>query len=267
MHLSPQEFFTGLLTICLVNLVLSGDNAVVIALASRNLPPKQRKTAIIWGSAAAIALRVGLTIVAVIILQIPFLRTAGGALLVYIGVKLLIDSDEGDSAVDASSNIMAAIKTIVIADLIMSLDNVLAVAAASKGHILLLILGLVISVPIIIAGSQLLVWVMAKIPILVYVGAGLIAYTAGEMINGDRRVAPLLYNYAGHDDKLAVLFDIPVRELQNQAIPSSALKIPASYDWALPVILIIVVCGLGWYLDRRRKRGKAGSGQKEGAPA
>jgi len=188
-------------------------------------------------------------------------------LLVYIGVKLLIDSDEGDSAVDASSNIMSAIKTIVIADLIMSLDNVLAVAAASKGNILLLILGLVISVPIIIAGSQLLVWVMAKIPVLVYVGAGLIAYTAGEMINGDRRVAPLLYNYAGHDDKLASLFDIPVRELQNQDIPSSALHIPVSYEWALPVLLIIIVCGLGWYLDRRRKRGKTDSVQKEGAPA
>jgi len=253
LNLTPQEFFTGLLTICIINLVLSGDNAVVIALASRNLPPKHRTTAIVWGSIAAIALRVGLTIVAVILLQIPFLRTAGGALLIYIGVKLLTDEEGDDDKMEASSNIATAIKTIVIADLVMSLDNVLAVAAASNGNIVLLIIGLAISVPIIIVGSQLLVWVMKKIPVFVYIGAGLIAYTAGEMINGDRKVAPLLYNFTGHEEKLADLYEIPVYELQNQDIPASILNIPASFEWVLPVVLIVVVCGLGWYLKNRKK--------------
>jgi len=262
MHLTPQEFFTGLLTICVVNLVLSGDNAVVIALASRNLPPKQRKTAIVWGSIFAIALRVGLTIVAVILLSIPFLRTAGGALLIYIGIKLLTDEESDEDSMKASSNIWAAIRTIVVADLIMSLDNVLAVAAASKGHILLLILGLAISVPIIIVGSQLLVWVMKKFPVFVYIGAALIAYTAGGMINGDRKVAPFLYDFTGHQDKLASLFEVPESGLSAIDVPASVLNIPASLDWVLPVILIIVVCGLGFFLSRRKAK-KAEAEQAE----
>ena len=255
LNLSPHEFFTGLLTICIINIVLSGDNAVVIAMASRNLPAKQRKAAIIWGSVAAIALRVGLTIGAVILLNIPYLRTIGAALLVFIGIKLLI-SDDSNNEMEASSNILRAIRTIVIADLIMSLDNVLAVAAASKGSLILLILGLAISVPIIIAGSQLLVWVMKKLPFFVYIGAGLIAFTAGEMINGDKKVAPLLYDYTGHEEKLADMNGVSVSELQNLDVPASVLNIPASLEWVLPVILVVVVCGLGFLINRRRKTGE-----------
>ena len=251
-QLTPQEFFAGLLSLIAINLVLSGDNAVVIAMASRNLPSDQRKKAIAWGSVFAIALRVGLTIVAVIILQIPFLRTIGAALLIYIGIKLLIDDESGEK-VEGASDILAAIRTIIIADLIMSLDNVLAVAAASKGNLLLLILGLAISVPIIIAGSQLLVWVMKKLPFFIYIGAGLIAYTAGEMINGDRKVAPFLYNFYGHEEMLAGLNGVSVAELQNIDVPASVLNIPVAIDWVLPVALIIIVCGLGLIITNRRK--------------
>ena len=256
--MTAADFLTGLLTICVINLVLSGDNAVVIALASRNLPAGQRKTAIVWGSVAAIALRVGLAIVAVLLLQIPFIRTIGAGLLVYIGIKLLT-AEESDGQVEEASSMMAAIRTIVVADLIMSLDNVLAVAAASRGNLLLLIIGLALSVPIIVAGSQLLVWIMQKLPFFVYIGAGLIAYTAGEMINGDRKVAPFLYNFAGHEDRLAELNDVSVSELQTLDIPASALNIPVSLDWILPVILIAAVCVSGFIISRRRK-GKAGGG-------
>jgi len=224
-------------------------------MASRNLPPKQRKTAIIWGSFAAIALRVVLTIIAVILLAIPYIRTIGALLLIFIGIKLLTD-EESKEEMKGSSDIFTAIRTIVIADLIMSLDNVLAVAAASKGSLLLLILGLAISVPIIIAGSQLLVWVMKKFPFFVYIGAGLIAFTAGEMINGDRKVAPLLYNFAGHEDKLAKLNDVSVAELNSVDIPASVLNIPVSLELVLPIVLIAIVCGLG-FLIKRRKTAKA----------
>ncbi|MDD4170346.1 MAG: TerC family protein, partial [Desulfotomaculaceae bacterium] len=172
--MGAQEFLTGLLAICVINLVLSGDNAVVIALASRNLPPKQRRLAIFWGSGAAIFLRVVLTVFAVYLLSIPYLQAIGGLLLIYIGIKLLTDEEKEDD-LEASSNMMTAIKTIVIADLVMSLDNVLAVAAVARDSYLLLIIGLVISIPIIIAGSQLLVWVMTKFPAFVYIGAALIA--------------------------------------------------------------------------------------------
>ncbi|OPX90042.1 MAG: Integral membrane protein TerC family protein [Pelotomaculum sp. PtaB.Bin104] len=248
--MGTQEFLAGLLTICVVNLVLSGDNAVVIALASRNLPAKQRKLAIFWGSAGAIILRVVLTIVAVMLLKVPYLQTVGGLLLVWIGIKLLVE-EEGEDDMEASSNMMTAIKTIIIADLIMSLDNVLAVAAASKGNYTLLIIGLAISVPIIIVGSQLLVWLMNKFPAFVYIGAGLIAWTAGEMINGDKKVAPLIYNF--DHEKLAELYKVSAEELGSLNIPNSVLMLPESMEWLLPAIITAGVCAYGWWVRSHRK--------------
>jgi len=248
-----QEFITGLITICVVNLVLSGDNAVVIALASRNLPVKQRKLAIFWGSAGAIILRVILTIVAVMLLKIPYLQTVGGLLLIWIGIKLLVEEEDEDE-MEASSNMITAIKTIIIADLIMSLDNVLAVAAASKGNYTLLIIGLAISIPIIIVGSQLLVWLMNKFPPFVYIGAGLIAWTAGEMINGDKKIAPLIYNF--DHEKLAELYKVGVEELGSINIPHSILNVPESLEWILPAIITVFVCFYGWRVKSRRKAGE-----------
>ncbi|OPX84772.1 MAG: Integral membrane protein TerC family protein [Pelotomaculum sp. PtaB.Bin104] len=262
--MGANEFIAGLLAICVINLVLSGDNAVVIALASRNLPDKQRKLAIFWGSFAAIALRVVLTIVAVMLLKIPYLQTIGGLLLVWIGIKLLV-SEEDEEDMEASSNVVTAIKTIVVADLIMSLDNVLAVAAASKGNFTLLIIGLVISIPIIIVGSQLLVWLMNKFPAFVYVGAGLIAWTAGEMINTDKKIAPLIYNFShASAEEVAHFFNSSVEELAKfyktttdgiiQAMPQSVLNLPESLEWVLPAIITVFVCAYGWWVKNHRKQ-------------
>lgn len=181
-----NEFFLVLLEIILINIVLSGDNAVVIALACRNLDAKYQKKAVFLGSFGAIALRVVLTFVAVYLLTIPYLNFVGGILLLWIAIKLLKGEDEEN--IKASSNLLGAIRTIIFADLIMSLDNVVAVAGAAHGNMILIILGLAISIPLIIWGSQLLMTIMDKFPIIVILGAGLLGYTAGEMILNDKAV-------------------------------------------------------------------------------
>src|SRR2546422_9669829 len=151
-YLVSAEFWVGLVKIIGVNIILSGDNAVVIALAARSLPPKQQTQAIIWGSGAAIVMRIILTLFAVALLTLPWLKIVGSVLLFWIGVKLLVP-EEDDAEIEASTQLLSAIKTILIADLVMSLDNVIAVAAAAGGSILLLILGLAISIPLVIFGA------------------------------------------------------------------------------------------------------------------
>lgn len=198
-----SEFLLGLLEIILINIVLSGDNAVVIALACRNLDAKYQKKAVFLGSFGAIALRVVLTFVAVYLLQIPYLNFIGGILLLWIAIKLLKGEDEED--IRASSNLIGAIKTIIIADLVMSLDNVVAVAGAAEGNMLLIIIGLAISIPLIIWGSQILMTIMDKFPIIVILGAGLLGYTAGEMILKDKAIA---HFFEGIDPSLHII--IPV---------------------------------------------------------
>ncbi len=165
-----------------VNIVLSGDNAVVIALAARSLPPSQQKKAIVWGSVAAIIMRIILTFAAVALLQSPYLRLVGAIVLLWIGVKLLDtnESEEGDE-IESSSNVMAAVRTILIADLVMSLDNVLAVAAASMGNDVLLIIGLATSIPLVVFGAKMLIRLIGRFPIIITVGGALIGYVAGEM--------------------------------------------------------------------------------------
>lgn len=183
--IATHAFWIGLLKIIGVNVVLSGDNAVVIALAARSLPPKQQKQAVLWGSGAAIVMRIVLTVFAVKLLMLPWLKIVGSLLLLWIGIQLLIPEDDGEDGVDASDNMLAAIKTILIADLVMSLDNVIAVAAAAQGDILLLILGLAISIPLVIFGSTLLLRVMERFPFIVTVGGALIGFVAGEMLVSD----------------------------------------------------------------------------------
>ena len=172
--------WTALLKIIGVNIVLSGDNAVVIALAARSLPPKQQNQAIFWGSGAAIVLRIILTLFAVALLALPWLKLVGSVLLLWIGIKLLVPDDE-EPGVTASDNLWIAIRTILIADLVMSLDNVIAVAAAAGGHWGLMIVGLAISIPIVIFGATLLVKLMDRYPVIVTIGAALIGFVAGEM--------------------------------------------------------------------------------------
>jgi len=184
-ELQTAAFWTGLLAIIWVNIILSGDNAVVIALAARSLPPRQQTQAVIWGAGAAVVLRIILTIVAVELLRLPWLRLIGGVLLFWIAVKLLVPEDGGDDGVESSDNLWSAIKTILIADLVMSLDNVIAVAAVAKDSFVLLILGLAISIPLVIFGATMLMKIMGRWPIIVSVGAALIGYVAGEMLVTD----------------------------------------------------------------------------------
>ncbi len=172
-EIATQAFWLGLAKIIGVNIVLSGDNAVVIALAARSLPPKQRKQAIFWGAGAAVILRIILTIFAVALLTLPWLKIVGSLLLFWIGIKLLVPADGGDD-INASEHLITAIKTILIADLVMSLDNVIAVAAAAGGSMTLLILGLAISITL-----------MDKYPVIITLGAALIGLVAGEMLVTD----------------------------------------------------------------------------------
>ena len=178
--LTDYQLWLGLAEIIGINIVLSGDNAVVIALACRSLPPLQQKRAIFFGSAGAIALRILLTGFAAVLLTRPYLKLAGSALLLWIAVKLLIPDDEAGN-VDGRSGLMAAIKTIIVADLVMSLDNVLGVAAAAHGNLVLLALGLLISMPLIIYGSTVILKLMGRFPVLITLGAALLGYVAGEM--------------------------------------------------------------------------------------
>jgi YjbE family integral membrane protein len=183
-ELYTQAFWVGLLKIIGVNIVLSGDNAVVIALAARSLPAQQQKAAVLWGSGAAVLMRIVLTIFAVALLTLPWLKLVGSLLLFWIGIKLLIPEDEGEN-VSASDNLISAIKTILIADLVMSIDNVIAVAAAAQGSYTLLILGLAISIPLVIFGSTLLLHLMERWPVIITIGGGLLGFVAGEMLVTD----------------------------------------------------------------------------------
>jgi YjbE family integral membrane protein len=181
-------FWSAFGSIVLANIVLSGDNAVVIAMAARTLKPVQRGKAIFWGSAAAIVMRIILTIVAIQLLSLPYLKVVGAILLVYIGVDLLSAEEEEDGFGKEINGMFAAIRTILIADLVMSLDNVLAVAAAAKGNVPLLVLGLLVSIPLIIFGATLLTKVMERFPIIITIGAALLGFLAGEMLLTDPAV-------------------------------------------------------------------------------
>ena len=185
---ATAAFWVALLQIIMINIMLSGDNAVVIALASRSLPPPQQKKAVIFGSLGAIVLRVILTFFAVLLLELPYLKLLGGAALLWIAVSMLKEDDDG-ADLDAHSHLWAAIRVIVVADFIMSLDNVIGVAAAAKGNIVLLVLGLAISIPLIIWGSQIVLKLMQRFPIIITAGAALLGWVAGEMLVGDQAVS------------------------------------------------------------------------------
>ncbi len=189
LDLSSPLFWSAFGSIVLANIVLSGDNAVVIAMAARTLKPEQRSKAIFWGSAAAIVMRIVLTVVAIQLLSLPYLKIVGAVLLVYIGVDLLKGEGDDEGNGKEVNGLAAAIRTILIADLVMSLDNVLAVAAAAKGNLPLLVLGLLVSIPLIIFGATLLTKVMERFPIIITIGAALLGFLAGEMLLTDPAVS------------------------------------------------------------------------------
>ena len=195
--LQTTDFWIGLIKIIWINIILSGDNAVVIALAARSLPQRQQKMAILWGSGAAVVLRIALTVVAVRLLALPYLQIAGGALLLWIGVQLMSDEEESaHGKVKEQAGLVSAVRTILIADLVMSLDNVIAVAAAANGSNVLLGLGLAISIPLVVFGSTLMIKLMERFPIIVLLGAALIGWVAGETIASDRALEPFAAAHA-----------------------------------------------------------------------
>lgn len=222
MDFLTPEFFSGLAAIVLLDLVLAGDNAIVIALAARNLPSHLQKKAVFWGTFGAVAIRIALTFAVIWLLKLPGLMLAGGVLLIPIAWKLL-KPGEHDPDVAAASGFWSAIRTIVVADALMGLDNVLAIAGAAKGHMGLVVLGLAISVPLVVWGSTLILRLIHRFPVIIYVGAAAIAWTAARMIAHDQLVAPW--------------FD---------ARPWA--------PWLLDALLVVGVCGGGWLWARQVRR-------------
>jgi len=191
--LSINWFAVG--QIILIDILLGGDNAIVIALACRNLPPSLRRRGILLGAFGAIAIRVVLIAFAVTLLQVPYLKMLGGALLFWIGIKLLIDEDDGRAEIHASDRLLAAVKTVIVADLVMSFDNVVAVAAAAdhgggEHRMLLVVFGILISIPIIIWGSTVVLKLMERFPVIVTLGAALLGYISGIMATSDVAIQP-----------------------------------------------------------------------------
>jgi YjbE family integral membrane protein len=225
-ELMTPQFWAAVVEIIVVNILLSGDNAVVIALACRNLSPRQRRHGIFWGVLGAIVLRVVLTFFAMTLLVHPWLRLVGAALLVWIGIRLIAEDNRGERRVEASERLLGAIGTIIVADVVMSLDNVVAVAAAAKGDVALLAFGLVVSIPIVIVGSQIIMRVIERFPVLVLAGAGLLGYIAGEMAVEDPVVKPWI---------------------ERNAVGLAALVPPVLFG-------VVVVAGL-WRVRLRRRSG------------
>ncbi len=216
------EFFSGLLAIILLDLVLAGDNAIVIAMAASRLPKALQKKAVFWGTFGAVAVRFALTAVVVYLLKLPGLMLAGGLLLLPIAWKLLRHGAEEDPNISAADSFWRALRTIIVADALMGLDNVLAIAGASKGHLGLVIIGLLVSVPLVVWGSTLILKLIDRFPIIMYIGAGAIAFTAGRMI--------------GHDQLLRGWFDAH-----------------AWVRYALDAVLVLGICGGGWWAARNGK--------------
>ncbi|MBT9442316.1 MAG: TerC family protein [Acidovorax sp.] len=247
--LASPEFWLALGQIIIIDILLGGDNAVVIALACRKLPPAQRTKGIIWGTAGAIVLRVILIAFAMTLLALPFLKFVGALLLVWIGVKLLAPDEEGHGDVQGSDKLLAAIKTIIVADLVMSVDNVIAIAGAAQNagehSFLLVVLGLLISIPIIVWGSQLVIKLMERFPVIITLGGMLLGWIAGGMLVTD----PALAN----PDKWQWMLKMPLDTVSGEV--TDAVKYGASVAGALLVLLAGKLI-----LARRGSAGSASAG-------
>jgi YjbE family integral membrane protein len=242
-----------------INIILSGDNAVVIALACRNLPPRQRRMGIVLGAGAAVVLRIIFTVVVQYLLGVPWLQLAGGLLLFWIAVKLLISDEAEGEGVASGSSLWEAVKIVAIADIVMSLDNVLAIAAAAKSappdqQIWLVVLGLLISIPLVVAGSTLIMGLLTRYPVLVWAGAALLGWIAGELIVSDKIALTQIQQW---NPSLVV----PDPDAPIGIKPGGLLHYSAATVGALIVIFA------GWYLLRRRSRGAVGVPGHKGGPA
>lgn len=187
------NFLSRLFAIIFIDLVLAGDNAIVIGMAARNLPKEQQKKVILLGTSGAVLIRIAATVLVVWLLQVPWLLLIGGVLLIWIAYKLLISNDQHD--VKAGQSIWEAVRTIIIADAAMGVDNVIAIAGTAQGDIILVVLGLLISVPIIVWGSTLFIKLIQRFPIILYFGAGILAFTAANMITNEKMIEPMFNSY------------------------------------------------------------------------
>jgi YjbE family integral membrane protein len=220
--LASAQFWADVFKIIMIDLLLSGDNAVVIALACRILPLEQRKKGILFGVLGAIVLRVLLTFFALSLLSLPYLKLVGALLLIWIGIRLIMpESERSPDGIQAQTRLFGAVKTIIIADLVMSLDNVLGVAGAAKGNVLLLVFGLLISIPLIAWSSQLVLKLIDRFSIIIYAGGGLLGYVAGEM-------------------------------LVSEASLNSLLDIQHYMHWLIPVLCALLVMAVGRWLAMRK---------------
>ncbi len=237
-----QEFIAAyglpILQIIWIDILLSGDNAIVIALACRNLPPEQRRMGMLLGAGAAIGLRIIFALMITYLLGIPFLKIVGGLLLLWIGIKLATGEDEAHEDVTGSDKLWGAVKTIAIADAVMSLDNVLAIAAASHGNVWLFIFGLLLSIPLIIFGAQLITSIIERFPIFIWLGAALLGWIAGEMIATDPVVIGWLKD------------NLPHWLMQNPKDVKELVPIKTVYYGAAAIGAAIVVAG-GYVMKRQ----------------
>ncbi|MGY3608565.1 MULTISPECIES: TerC family protein [unclassified Bradyrhizobium] len=191
-EMATSTFWVAVGKIIWINVLLSGDNALVIALACRGLAPRQRLWGMIFGAAAAVILRIIFTGIVATLMEFPYLKLVGGLALIVIAAKLLVPEHDDEDSVDAAAHLWAAVQIVVVADIVMSLDNVIAVAAAANGSVPLLVLGLAISVPLIVAGAALIMALLSKLPVLVWAGAALLGWIAGDVIATDPAVDPKL---------------------------------------------------------------------------
>ncbi|KYG99950.1 TerC family protein [Bradyrhizobium sp. DOA1] len=245
-EMAAPTFWLAVGKIIWINILLSGDNALVIALACRGLSPRHRLWGMIFGAGAAVMLRIIFTGIVATLMELPYLKLIGGLALIVIAAKLLVPENEDEDDVDAASHLWQAIQIVVVADIVMSLDNVIAVAAAANGSVPLLVLGLAVSVPLIVAGAALIMALLTKLPVLVWAGAALLGWISGEVIATDPAVAP----------KLHTLFDGPLGAALDGVL--GAFRIPpqfahgsagGEYFCAVLGILVVLIVGSIW---RRR---------------
>jgi YjbE family integral membrane protein len=232
------QYGLPILQIVWIDLLLSGDNAIVIALACRNLPPQQRKIGMLLGAGAAIGLRIIFALMITFLLGVPFLKVVGGLLLLWIGIKLATGEDDAHEEVEGSAQLWGAVRTIAIADAVMSLDNVLAISAASHGNVWLFIFGLLLSIPLIIFGSQLITTIIERFPVFIWLGAALLGWIAGEMIVSDPIVIGWLKDTA------------PLYLRESAKNPGELLPVTLLYYGAAAVGAAIVIAG-GFFMKRR----------------
>ena len=193
-QLTHAQFWVAVVQIIIVDILLAGDNAVVIALACRNLPPHLQKKGIFWGVFGAIALRIVLTAFAATLLTLPWLKIIGGLALLWIGIKLLLPEHDSEHEIEGSTNLWGAVRTVIIADFVMSVDNVIGVAGAAKGNFGLLVFGLLVSIPLVVVGSKLILRLIERWPVIILAGGGLLGWIAGDLIASDPASKPIMQN-------------------------------------------------------------------------